>query len=126
MRLKLPATNQTYVILSVKYVLDGKECVCQMHKLNNNKMDEVEIDVPDGAVVHMVTMNEVTNAHVVVSSQVLYDASEDEPTSSNLKVETQAKATVTKRKDHAESHSSRKTKKQETGRGKESKAKEEK
>lgn len=76
MKLKLPATNLTYVILYVKYMLDGEECTCNMHMINDNKMGEVEIDYPTGAIVTNVTMNEVTNAQKIVSIQVLYDASD--------------------------------------------------
>lgn len=144
MKLKLPATNLSYVILCVKYMLDGEECACNMHMLNDNKMGEVEIDTPDGGIVTTVTMNEVTDAQKVVSIQVLYNASKEEhkpepklvpesglrlettPISSNLKVETKVEATVErkaepKKEDHAVTHSKRETKKQETSRGKEGK-----
>lgn len=135
MRLKLPATNLSYTILSVKYVLDGEECNLNMHLLNDNKMEKIEIDVPDGAVVTTVTMNEVTDAQKVVSIQVLYDADEEEPkpedkpepTYSNLKVETQAKAKVERKEDHAKSHSERKTESEsESGSQKEGQSKEKK
>lgn len=129
-------------------MLNGEELACNMHMINDNKMDEVEIDTPDEAVVTTVTMNEVTNAHIVVSSQVLYDASEEEdkpepklvpesglrlettPFHSNLKVEAQVEAKVErkvlpKKEDHATAHSERETKnKSENGSQKESKDKE--
>lgn len=113
MKLKLPATNLSYVILCVKYMLNGEELACNMHMLNDNKMEKVEIDTPDGAVVTTVTMNEVTNAQKVVSIQVLYDASEpedkSEPTDSNLKVKTQVKVKVEKKEDYASAYTSRET-----------------
>lgn len=114
MRLKLPATNLTYVILCVKYTLKGEECVCQMHAVNNNKIEEFEIDVPDEAVVTMVTMNEVTNGQRVVSSQVLYDSTEDNSESnSNLKVETKVTATVETKKEKKHGQTSRTSGRQE-------------
>ena len=135
MKLKLPSTNLSYAILNVKYTLNGEECECKMHKLNNNKMDEVEIDCPTGAIVTNVTMSEVTNAHVVVSSQVLYDKPEPKPepkpeanpeaeSNSNLKVETQAKVEITKKEKHATTHLDREAKgKSQSGSQKESKQK---
>lgn len=129
MKLKLPATNLTYVILCVKYMLDGEECACNMHMLNDNKMKDTYIDVPDGAVVTTVTMNEVTNAQKVVSIQVLYDASEDKsedkPTNSNLKVETKVEAKI-ERKKHGETSGASGRQESKSSKGESSKGKEEK
>lgn len=133
MRLKLPATNLSYVILCVKYVLNGEECACNMHLLNDNKQSEVEIDTPDGAVVTTVTMNEVTNAQKVISIQVLYDSTEDEdkqedkqedkPTNSNLKVETKVEATI-ERKEHGKASRTSGRQESKSSEGESSKSKE--
>jgi len=54
-------------------MLDGEEYECKMGMVNNNKREDVEIDVPEDAMVTLVTMHEMTDNSQVASSQVLYE-----------------------------------------------------